>query len=135
MPRPTAGNIVECCFPEEVSIPGPTNRPALVLQVEEATDDPQGSVAVVAHATSQDTSSVYPGEFVLLPGPKTGLSKVRTEWRTGMLELYGGRSVSSLGPTGEVHQLTDGGRARQSSGTLGTTAPILRAIGLSPGGV
>ena len=56
-------------------MPGPKNRPALVLQVEEATDDPAGSVVVVAYATSQNTAAVYPGEFVIEASAKTGLTK------------------------------------------------------------
>jgi hypothetical protein len=58
-----------------VGVPGPKNRPALVLQVEEATDDSDGSVVVVAYATSQNTTAVYPGEFVIEASAKTGLAK------------------------------------------------------------
>ena len=74
-PRPKLGDIVECSFPQEMGVPGPKNRPALVLQVEEATDDPAGSVVVVAYATSQNTTAVYPGEFVIEASAKTGLTK------------------------------------------------------------
>jgi mRNA-degrading endonuclease toxin of MazEF toxin-antitoxin module len=74
-PRPRLGDIVECCFPQQVGVPGPKNRPALVLQIEEANDDPSGSVVVVAYATSQNTSMVYPGEFVIEASEKTGLTK------------------------------------------------------------
>lgn len=74
-PRPSPGDIVECCFPEEVGVPGPKNRPALVLQVEEAPDDPTGSVVIVAYATSQGTASAYPGEFVIAADVKTGLTQ------------------------------------------------------------
>ncbi|NLC35514.1 MAG: type II toxin-antitoxin system PemK/MazF family toxin [Alcaligenaceae bacterium] len=74
-PRPRLGDIVECCFPQQVGVPGPKNRPALVLQVEEAADDAAGSVVVVAYATSQNTTSVYPGEFVIEASAKTGLTK------------------------------------------------------------
>lgn len=56
-------------------MPGPKNRPALVLQVEEALDDPAGSVVVVAYATSQNTTKVYPGEFVIEANATTGLTK------------------------------------------------------------
>lgn len=56
-------------------MPGPKNRPALVLQVEEAMDDPTGSVVVVAYATSQNTAWVYPGEFVIEASSATGLNK------------------------------------------------------------
>lgn len=74
-PRPKPGDIVECCFPEEVGKPGPKNRPALVLQVEEAADNPAGSIVVVAYATSQHTATVYPGEFVIRADTKAGLTK------------------------------------------------------------
>ena len=74
-PRPKLGDIVECKFPQQVGVPGPKNRPALVLQVEEATDDSDGSVVVVAYATSQNTTAVYPGEFVIEASAKTGLAK------------------------------------------------------------
>lgn len=74
-PRPKSGDIVECCFPQHVGVPGPKNRPALVLQVEEAPNDPAGSVVVVAYATSQHTASIYPGEFVIEASAKTGLTK------------------------------------------------------------
>ena len=47
-PRPALGDIVECRFPQQVGVPGPKNQPAWVLQVEEATNDPAGSVVVVA---------------------------------------------------------------------------------------
>ncbi|GAO20879.1 MULTISPECIES: type II toxin-antitoxin system PemK/MazF family toxin [Comamonadaceae] len=74
-PRPKPGDIVECRFPQQVGVPGPKDRPALVLQVEEAADDPAGSVVVVAYATSQNTTAVYPGEFVIDASAKTGLTK------------------------------------------------------------
>ena len=74
-PRPKVGDIVQCCFPQQVGVPGPKDRPALVLQVEEAVDDPNGSVVVVAYATSQHTTVVYPGEFVIEASAKAGLSK------------------------------------------------------------
>ena len=75
LPRPRAGDIVDCRFPEQVGTPGPKERPALVLQVEEAVDDAQGSVVIVAYATSQKVDRVYPGEFVITPSAGTGLTK------------------------------------------------------------
>jgi len=45
-----------------------------VLQVEEAADDPKGFVVVVAYATSQRISRVYPGEFVLQADKQNGLT-------------------------------------------------------------
>jgi mRNA-degrading endonuclease toxin of MazEF toxin-antitoxin module len=74
-PAPKLADIVQCRFPEEVGKPGPKERPALVLQIEQAADDPDGYVVVVAYATSQHTDRVFPGEFVITPGPKTGLTK------------------------------------------------------------
>lgn len=46
-----------------------------MLQVEEAADDPKGCVIVVAYATSQKTSRVYAGEFVIVASTVTGLTK------------------------------------------------------------
>lgn len=74
-PRPKSGDIVQCRFPERVGVPGPKERPALVLQVEEAVDEPKGSVVVVAYATSRRTNMLFPGEFVVEPSAKTGLVK------------------------------------------------------------
>jgi mRNA-degrading endonuclease toxin of MazEF toxin-antitoxin module len=74
-PRPRIGDIVECRFPEEVGKPGPKPRPALVLQVEEAADDPDGSVVVVAYATTQKATKVFPGEFLMEAGGGTGLTE------------------------------------------------------------
>jgi mRNA-degrading endonuclease toxin of MazEF toxin-antitoxin module len=74
-PRPRLGDIVECRFPQQVGTPGPKNRPALVLQIEEAPEHTAGSVVVVAYATSQNTMKVYPGEFVIEASAATGLTK------------------------------------------------------------
>jgi mRNA-degrading endonuclease toxin of MazEF toxin-antitoxin module len=74
-PWPAPGDIVDCLFPEEVGTPGPKERPALVLQVEQATDDARGCVVVVAYATSQKTTRVYAGEFVIAASTITGLTK------------------------------------------------------------
>lgn len=73
-PQPEPGDIVDCRFPQAVGVPGPKERPALVLQVEEAVEDPKGFVVVVAYATSQKTARVYPGEFVLQADTRNGLS-------------------------------------------------------------
>lgn len=74
-PWPRAGDIVDCRFPHNVGVPGPKERPALVLQVEESSQDPQGCVVVVAYATSQRTQRVYAGEFVMPASTISGLSK------------------------------------------------------------
>lgn len=73
-PWPKAGDIVNCRFPEEVGQPGPKERPALVLQVEESTEDSPGCVVVVAYATTQKTSKVYQGEFVIEKSAISGLT-------------------------------------------------------------
>jgi mRNA-degrading endonuclease toxin of MazEF toxin-antitoxin module len=75
-PPPHLGDIVQCRFPRQVGHPGPKERPALILQVEEAADDPTGSVVVVAYATSQKVRTLYPGEFVIEAARETGLTKL-----------------------------------------------------------
>ena len=76
-PRPKAGDIVQCRFPaSEGGIPGPKDRPALVVEVEE---DPQGesaSIVRVAYGTSQDVEQRYAGEFTIrATDPKAGLDR------------------------------------------------------------
>ncbi len=75
-PRPKSGDIVQCRFPERIGVPGPKERPALVLQVEEAVEDPEGCVVVVAYATSRRTHRLFPGEIAIEPSSKTGLAKL-----------------------------------------------------------
>ena len=54
-PRPKAGDIVQCRFPEsKVGTPGPKDRPALVIEVEEDSEDESASIVRVAYGTSQD---------------------------------------------------------------------------------
>jgi hypothetical protein len=55
--------------------PGPKERPVLVLSVEESAVDPEGCVVEVAYATSQNTSKIYSGEFVISASPVSGLTK------------------------------------------------------------
>ena len=76
-PRPKAGDIVQCRFPEnEVGIPGPKDRPALVVEVEENPEDESGSIVRVAYGTSQDVERRYPGEFTIrVTDPKAGLDR------------------------------------------------------------
>jgi mRNA-degrading endonuclease toxin of MazEF toxin-antitoxin module len=74
-PWPRAGDIVDCRFPHAVGVPGPKERPALLLQVEEDADDAQCCVVVVAYATSQRTERVYAGELVLPASASSGLTK------------------------------------------------------------
>ena len=73
-PWPEAGDIVDCRFPEAIGTPGPKERPALVLQVEESTEDASGCAIVVAYATSQRTARIYPGEFVIAASSVSGLT-------------------------------------------------------------
>ena len=72
-PRPKAGDIVQCRFPESE---GPKDRPALVVDVEEAPDDESASIVRVAYGTSQDVEQRYPGEFTIrATDPKAGLGR------------------------------------------------------------
>jgi mRNA-degrading endonuclease toxin of MazEF toxin-antitoxin module len=76
-PRPKAGDIVECRFPEsEVGTPGPKDRPALVVQVEQDPEDESASIVRVAYGTSQDVEQRYPGEITIrATDPKAGLDR------------------------------------------------------------
>lgn len=79
-PWPELADIVNCrfpqgTFPEGFEIPGPKVRPVLVLSIEESTSDTAGCVVVVAYATSQNISKVYPGEFVIMANSVSGLTK------------------------------------------------------------
>ncbi len=65
-PRPQAGDIVQCRFPEsEGGIPGPKDMPVLVVEVEEDPEDESASIVRVAYGTSQDVEQRYPGEFTI----------------------------------------------------------------------
>ncbi len=63
---PKAGDIVHCRFPQDkIPQPGPKERPALVIDVEEY-ELPSGSIEVfvtVAYGTSQDVDNCHPGEI------------------------------------------------------------------------
>jgi hypothetical protein len=61
--EPTAGEIVWCHFPDNLS-PHPKPRPALILVVFDD-DAPQFHVQV-AYGTSQRTTTLYRGEFSIL---------------------------------------------------------------------
>jgi hypothetical protein len=61
--QPTAGEIVWCHFPDNVS-PRPKPRPALILKVFDE-DAPKFSVEV-AYGTSQRTTTLQRGEFAIL---------------------------------------------------------------------
>ena len=76
-PRPKAGDIVQCRFPEgKVGTPSPKDRPALVIEVEEDSDGESASIVRVAYGTSQDIAQRYPGEFtVRATDPKAGLDR------------------------------------------------------------
>lgn len=63
---PKAGDIVQCRFPQDkIPQPGPKERPALVIEVEEY-ELPDGSIEVfvtVAYGTSEDVDNCHPGEL------------------------------------------------------------------------
>lgn len=65
---PKAGEIVQCRFPQDkVRQPGPKERPALVIEVEEY-ELPDGSsevFVVVAYGTSEDVDNRFPGELTI----------------------------------------------------------------------
>ena len=73
-----AGDIVQCCFPQDkIRQPGPKERPALVIDVEEY-ELPDGSSEIfvtVAYGTSEDVDNRHPGELKIESGdPHAGLS-------------------------------------------------------------
>jgi hypothetical protein len=76
-PRPKAGDIVQCRFPEgKAAPPGPKDRPALIVEVEADPENDAASIAKVAYGTSQDVEQRYPGEFtVRATDPKAGLDR------------------------------------------------------------
>jgi len=76
-PRPKAGDIVQCRFPEgKVGTPGPKDRPALVIEVEEDPDAESASIVRVAYGTSQVVDQRYPGELTIgAADPKAGLDR------------------------------------------------------------
>jgi hypothetical protein len=76
-PRPNAGDVVQCRFPEhKVGTPGPKDRPALVIEVEEDPEDEAASIVRVAYETSQDVERRHPGELtVRATDPKAGLER------------------------------------------------------------
>lgn len=82
-PLPTIGDIVWCHFPQEMGVPGPKPRPALVRAVSAA-----HNLVQVAYGTSKKTGNLYPGEFVLDPRDggfaDSGL-EVRTKFDVGNL--------------------------------------------------
>jgi hypothetical protein len=65
-PPPKAGDIVQCRFPQDkVRQPGPKERPALIIEVEEY-ELPDGSIevfVVLAYGTSEDVDNCHPGEL------------------------------------------------------------------------
>ena len=63
---PKPGDIVQCRFPQDrIRQPGPKERPALAIEVEEF-ELPDQSIEVfvtVAYGTSEDVDRCHPGEF------------------------------------------------------------------------
>lgn len=82
-PLPTIGDILWCHFPQEMGIPGPKPRPALVRAVST-----KHHYVQVAYGTSKKTDRIYPGEFVLDPSEggfaSSGL-EARTKFDVGNL--------------------------------------------------
>lgn len=65
-PKPEAGDIVWCHFPHLPNLdPGPKPRPALVVRVREHESLPRAYRAFVAYGTSQKTTTLHKGEFLL----------------------------------------------------------------------
>lgn len=59
-PLPVIGDIVLCRFPYLPGVPGPKERPALVVRVSPTTHE-----IMVCFGTSQKTQTLYPGEFLI----------------------------------------------------------------------
>ena len=71
-PRPEAGDIVWCQFPHLPKLdPGPKPRPALDITVKERDDSMPGCRVLVAYGTSQRTTTLHPGEFLLRKQPSS----------------------------------------------------------------
>ena len=75
---PKPGDIVQCRFPQDrIRQPGPKERPALVIDVEEY-ESPDGSTEVfvtVAYGTSESVDDRHPGELTIeRDSPHAGLS-------------------------------------------------------------
>lgn len=75
---PRAGDIVQCRFPQDrLRQPGPKDRPALVIEVEEyALPDGSKEIFVtVAYGTSEGVDERHPGEFTIASrDPHAGLA-------------------------------------------------------------
>jgi hypothetical protein len=75
---PKAGDIVQCRFPQDkIRQPGPKERPALVIDVEEY-ELPDGAseiIVTVAYGTSEGVDNCHPGELKIESSdPHAGLS-------------------------------------------------------------
>jgi len=64
-PLPALGDIVYCRFPASIGEPGPKPRPALVTGIAELAD--KTMAVIVAYGTSQKTSELHSGEFLISP--------------------------------------------------------------------
>ena len=65
-PKPEAGDIVWCHFPHLPNLePGPKPRPAVVVSVKERLGSQKSYRVFVAYGTSQKTTALYKGEFLL----------------------------------------------------------------------
>ena len=64
-PLPALGDFVYCRFPESLGKPGAKPRPALVTGLAVLEDGSQA--VIVAYGTSQKTTSLLAGEFLISP--------------------------------------------------------------------
>jgi hypothetical protein len=62
-PLPSLGDVVYCCFPESIGKPGPKPRPALVIGFADLSD--KTKAVIVAYGTSQGTTRLHSGEFLI----------------------------------------------------------------------
>lgn len=62
-PVPEAGDIVWCHFPQIPRMPGPKPCPALVCAVDDS--NPDEVLVKVVYGTSQKTTRLYAGEFLI----------------------------------------------------------------------
>lgn len=67
---PALGDIVYCRFPEVIGKPGPKPRPALVVGFAEWSDKTRA--VIVAYGTSQRTTRLHSGEFLISPDDGEG---------------------------------------------------------------
>ena len=77
--EPSPGDIVWCRFPQDLPIPGPKPRPALVLKCGLVEDKP---AVLVAYGTSRNTQQLYAGEFAIYPRDEIGFRRAGLSFAT-----------------------------------------------------